>query len=90
MSRNRYEYSIPLALAAYNAGPSRVNSWLELFGDPREGEIDMISWIQCIPFDETRGYVSRVLASTKLYEGILSGKNLEFDYLEKKFVAHIK
>ena len=86
----RYEYSIPLALAAYNAGPSRVNSWLELFGDPREGEIDMISWIQCIPFDETRGYVSRVLASRKLYEGILSGKNLEFDYLEKKFIAHIE
>ena len=62
----RYQYSFPLALAAYNAGPSRVNSWLNLYGDPRKGEIDMISWIQCIPFDETRGYVSRVLASWKL------------------------
>ena len=77
----RYHHSFPLVLAAYNAGPSRVDSWLKVFGDPRKGEIDMVSWIQCIPFDETRGYVSRVLASSKLYEGILNGESFKFDHL---------
>ncbi len=85
----RYQYSFPLAIAAYNAGPSRVNSWLKAFGDPRKGEIDMISWIQCIPFDETRGYVSRVLASSKIYEGILNGESFKFDHLRTKFVNYL-
>ncbi len=82
----RYDYSMPIALAAYNAGPSRVNDWLNLYGDPRKNEIDMLSWIQCIPFDETRGYVSRVLASVALYKGLLNDGSFKFDYLDREFL----
>ena len=82
----RYDYSLPLALAGYNAGPGRVNEWLKIYGDPRENEIDMLNWIQCIPFDETRGYVSRVLAAITMYEGILRGGSLKLDSLDQEFL----
>jgi soluble lytic murein transglycosylase len=56
-----------LAIAAYNAGPSRVNSWLEAFGDPRTGKVDWIDWIELIPVAETRNYVQRVTEGVALY-----------------------
>ena len=54
--------------------------------DPRENEIDMLNWIQCIPFDETRGYISRVLAAITMYEGILRGGSLTLDSLDQEFL----
>ncbi len=56
----RFNGSYPLAIAAYNAGPSRVNGWLEAFGDPRAGDVNWIDWIELIPVPETRNYVQRV------------------------------
>ncbi len=58
---------LPLAIAAYNAGPSRVQQWLTANGDPRTGPIDMIDWIELIPFNETRNYVQRVIENTTVY-----------------------
>ena len=36
----RYDGSYVLATAAYNAGPSRVDSWIATFGDPRTPKVD--------------------------------------------------
>ncbi len=30
-------------------------------GDPRNGKIDMVDWIEMIPFRETRNYVQRIM-----------------------------
>ena len=64
---DRFDNSLPLAVAAYNAGPHRVDEWLPENGDPRVGPIDMIDWIELIPFNETRNYVQRVLENVVVY-----------------------
>jgi soluble lytic murein transglycosylase len=61
--------SYPLAIAAYNAGPSRVRQWLHDYGDPRGGSIEMVDWIEMIPLNETRNYVQRVLENLQIYRG---------------------
>jgi soluble lytic murein transglycosylase len=65
---DRFNNSLPLAIAAYNAGPHRVDQWLPENGDPRAGQIDMIDWIELIPFNETRNYVQRVLENVVIYQ----------------------
>jgi soluble lytic murein transglycosylase len=68
---DRYGGSLPMAFAAYNAGPRRVDQWLAENGDPRAGPIDMIDWIELIPFGETRDYVQRVLENVVIYRARL-------------------
>ncbi|MBI1850828.1 MAG: lytic transglycosylase domain-containing protein [Planctomycetes bacterium] len=48
--------SLELALAAYNAGPSRVDEWIAKNPGLSPPEI-----VECAAFEETRNYVHRVL-----------------------------
>lgn len=63
-----YNGSYILTFIAYNAGPRRVPQWIERFGDPRAGQVDVIDWIELIPFSETRSYVQRVLENIFVYQ----------------------
>ena len=63
-----------LAIASYNAGPARVQSWLSEYGDPRDRGVDAVDWIETIPFAETRNYVQRVLENLQIYRHRLNGK----------------
>ncbi|NKE66574.1 lytic transglycosylase domain-containing protein [Ramlibacter sp. RBP-2] len=60
--------SMPLAAAAYNAGPGRSRTW-------RNGPVmDAAAWAENVPFTETRDYVKKVLANTTMYAAILTGQ----------------
>ena len=62
-----WDGNVPLAVASYNAGAGNVRKWVRAYGDPR-GNVDIVSWIEKIPFMETRGYVQRVLENTVVYD----------------------
>ena len=60
--------SMPLAAAAYNAGPGRPRSW-------RNGPVlEAAIWAENIPFNETRDYVKKVLSNTTNYAAITTGQ----------------
>jgi soluble lytic murein transglycosylase len=60
--------SMPMAAAAYNAGPSRPRAWRN--GPVMEGA----AWAENVPFQETRDYVKKVLANTTFYAAMLTGQ----------------
>jgi soluble lytic murein transglycosylase len=60
-----------LATAAYNAGPGRVARWL-----PEYEDLPADAWVDSVPFNETRGYVQRVLASEAVFNWRISGETV--------------
>lgn len=58
----QFDHSEELALAAYNAGDNRVESWIRNFG-----KLDMAEFVERIPFGETRVYIKQVLTNRAYY-----------------------
>ncbi|MGD8998810.1 MAG: transglycosylase SLT domain-containing protein [Granulosicoccaceae bacterium] len=59
----RHNGHLPLATAAYNAGSYRVRSWL-----PEIAAVPADVWIETVPFNETRKYVKKIMATTAIFE----------------------
>ncbi len=60
------------ALAAYNAGPTRVKNWMS-WADYREPA----EFIETIPFSETREYVMAVLRNAEMYRRIYESEPVQ-------------
>jgi soluble lytic murein transglycosylase len=63
---------LELALAAYNAGDERVESWAEEQTKIGNGE-DPMEFVESIPFTETREYVQILLRNLSYYKKIYGG-----------------
>ncbi|MFN3202944.1 MAG: transglycosylase SLT domain-containing protein [Bradymonadia bacterium] len=61
----RYRGHPALAIAAYNAGPGRVNKWLK-----KVGHLDVDEFVEEIPYDQTRAYTRTVLRSYAAYRAL--------------------
>ena len=68
----QFDGHIPLATAAYNAGPLKTRSWL-----PKTRALPADIWIETIPYKETRAYVSSVVMFTLIYQQRLNRNNLK-------------
>ncbi len=66
---DRFDDNRVLATAAYNAGPLSVEAWL-----PDVNQLDARVWIENIPYNETRGYVRRVLTADAIFHWRLTGE----------------
>jgi soluble lytic murein transglycosylase len=65
--------SVTLIASGYNAGPGRPDQWIAEFGDPRSRSVDVVDWVESIPFEETRTYVMRVAESVVIYRAQAKG-----------------
>ncbi|NPA72964.1 MAG: transglycosylase SLT domain-containing protein [Gammaproteobacteria bacterium] len=70
----KYSGNKVLATASYNAGPSRVDSWI-----PKTHSIPADQWVDAIPYNETRAYVKAVLEYTTIFNSLL---NKRYDRLK--------
>lgn len=68
MLMDRFGNNLVLVAVAYNAGPGRVPQWIAQNGDPRLPGVDVVDWIENIPFSETRNYVQRVVENAMVYD----------------------
>lgn len=62
----RYDAFLPYVFSAYNAGPSRVERWKEIY--PEAGDFELFT--ERIPYSETRGYVKILTRNKAIYEGL--------------------
>ncbi|WP_210529230.1 transglycosylase SLT domain-containing protein [Rubellimicrobium arenae] len=81
-----------LIAAGYNAGPGRPRQWMSQRGDIRDADVDVVDWIESIPFAETRTYVMRVSESIPIYRARLTGEAgpVEFTRLLRGEPPHIR
>ncbi|MDP8998591.1 MAG: lytic transglycosylase domain-containing protein, partial [Myxococcota bacterium] len=67
---DRFHDEVPLAVAAYNGGADSVERWLS-----RAPGMQLDTFVERIPFDETRDYVARVMGNLARYGYLARGND---------------
>lgn len=57
-----YDNHLPLAIAGYNAGPEAIDRWIS-----EKKTMRMDEFLEDIPYEQTRNYVSKVLSNMEVY-----------------------
>ena len=70
-----FDQNVVYALASYNAGPNKVAKWLTL-----RRHLNIMEFIESIPYNETREYVKKVLRNFYLYSAFY--RNQSFSRVE--------
>lgn len=81
----KFDNSIPLVAAGYNAGPHRVKNWMSSFG-----YLEMDEFIEHIPFLETRNYVKKVVANSQIYSSLYNSKKDIVPYLAEPLSVKVQ
>ncbi|KEO59871.1 lytic transglycosylase domain-containing protein [Thioclava indica] len=76
--RDEFGASTVLVATGYNAGPGRPRRWIKEQGDPRVRTVDVVDWVEMIPFTETRNYAMRVAEAIPPYRARLRESELKF------------
>jgi soluble lytic murein transglycosylase len=66
---DQFHGDVPLAVAAYNGGAESVERWLS-----RAPAMQLDTFIERIPFKETRDYVGRVMGNLARYAYLAGGE----------------
>lgn len=83
---DRFAGEVDLALAAYNAGPNRVDEWLLHFPNRK----NPLLWNDLIPYMETRDYVTSILRNNYWYERLYPMEKIREGVLASKMVEELK
>jgi soluble lytic murein transglycosylase len=86
----RFDGNVVMMSAAYNAGPARPPRWMSLYGDPRKGDIDIVDWVEMVPFRETQNYIMRVTESLPVYRARLGKDPLPIPFSKELTGATLK
>jgi len=63
-----FDGQVVLALASYNAGPGATSRWLP------DHPMDVDAWVENIPYNETRGYVQRIMWYSVVFQWLDDGE----------------
>ena len=83
----RFNGNVLYSLAAYNAGPERVDTWVKQWGTMPTQE-----FIEMIPYEETRNYIKLVFRNFITYKRLSNTEafKLDKDFLLCKFLRICK
>lgn len=82
--QSKFQNQLPLVAAGYNAGPHRVNSWLNNFGTLESDE-----FIEHVPFQETRNYMKKVVRNYAVYNELYGGKRDTYVWLTQPIPVRV-
>lgn len=66
-----FNQNMVYALAAYNAGPTKIRQWVALRSD-----MTHLEFIESIPYSETRNYVKKILRNYAIYLSLYDEQNM--------------